>query len=427
MKEFASKLESALMSLSVKLGQSTLLSSISGGFMMMLPITLLGSFASLFKGLEIEAYQAFIQSCGLYNLLGAVYQFTVGFLAVYVAFCVAYTFARKLQLDGATAITVGLTSVLVFFVVTPYTPAESIYGSATLSTAWLGSSGMFTALIISFITGKVYEICKKHHLEIKLPEQVPPTISKQFSALIPALLMAIIAMVINGLFTMTPYGNIQDAVYAIIKTPLSYVSASIWGEYILVLFLYMLWIFGIHGGMTAMPFMMILFTAAQQENLFAYQAGLDLPHMVSGSYVSIGSGSLPLVVACLLFSKAQQNKSISKIAAVPALFGVDEPAYFGIPMILNPMFFVPWVIISPTVCVWGTYLLQNLGLLGYYRGVSAGSFVPFFVGNLAGYGVSGLIWGCVFFVIVTLSYVPFLKAYDKQCLAEEEKTLQGKE
>ncbi len=418
MKEFTSKLESTLLSFSVKLAENKILSSISGGFMMMLPITLIGSFASLFKGLEIEAYQAFLVSSGLYNLLGAVYQFTVGFLAVYVAFCVAYTYAGKKGLKDS-GIIIGLTAIFTLFVVTPYTPPESLWGAATLSTSWLGASGMFTALIIAFLTVIIYDICVKYHLQIKLPEQVPPTISKQFSALIPAVLVAVAGMAINGIFGMTSFGNIQDAVYVIVKAPLSALSANIFGYWLLTVFCMALWFFGIHGGMTVMPFSMMLFTALQQENLYAYQAGLDLPNMVTGSSLTIGNGSLPLCIALILFAKSQQNKSISKIAFVPSLFGVDEPAYFGLPMILNPIFFVPWVILSPTITIFGTYLLQNLGLLGYFRGVSAGSFVPFFVSNLAGYGVSGLIWGCVIFVLVTLAYIPFMKAYDKRCLAEE--------
>ena len=129
----------------------------------------------------------------------------------------------------------------------------------------------------------------------------------------------------------------------------------------------------------------------------------------------------------LLTAKSTANKTITKIGALPSFFGVDEPMYFGLPMILNPIFFVPWVLIVPTIAVWGTCLLQNLGLLGAATGASAGSFVPFFVTNMVSFGVPGVIWGCVFMVIEVLIYLPFAKAYDMQMQKQEEETLKEKE
>ena len=96
-------------------------------------------------------------------------------------------------------------------------------------------------------------------------------------------------------------------------------------------------------------------------------------------------------------------------------------------MIMNPIFFVPWVIVTPTISVWLTWILQKLGLLGYATGASAGGFVPFFVGNIVSFGIRGLIWGCLMFVVDVLVYVPFVKAYDAQILKEEEETLEAKE
>ena len=163
------------------------------------------------------------------------------------------------------------------------------------------------------------------------------------------------------------------------------------------------------------------------ENLAAYQAGQELPHMMTGNVLSFSSGSLPLVVALLIVSKSSANKAITKLGSLPALFGVDEPMYFGLPMILNPIFFVPWVIVVPTIAVGGTALLQSLGLLGAATGASAGSFVPFFVTNLVSYGWKGVVWGCVLFAIDVVVYLPFAKAYDKQMLEQEQKTLAEKE
>lgn len=413
------KIEEILTKISDKFAKSVTLNIISGSFMMIMTITMVGSFASLFKGIDIGGYQAFIQSCGIYQLLGTIYQFTIGMMSVYIVFCIGYQYASKKGMKKQ-GITIGFVSLMAFLIITPYDPAPDAYSAATLSTQWLSSSGMFMAMVVGFIVGSVYKFCLTHHVEIKLPSQVPPTISRQFSALIPGFIVAILFVLIQYLFTLTPFGNAQDALYAVVQIPLGIVGATIVGELILVIFLYLMWFFGIHGGMAVMPIMMLVFTSLQMENLTAFQAGLDLPNWITGSYVSIGSGSLPLLVAILLWGKAKANRSIGKLAVIPATFNVDEPAYFGIPMIMNPIFFLPWVILVPVLQVLGTYLLQAVGLLGYYTGVAAG-FVPFFVGNLLGYGTSGLIWGCIFFIISVLIYMPFVKIYDKQCLAKEQK------
>lgn len=185
--------------------------------------------------------------------------------------------------------------------------------------------------------------------------------------------------------------------------------------------LYGLWFLGIHGGMTVGPIMMMLFMQVQMENLTAFQAGQPLPHMVIGDALSYGTGSLPLLLAILIFAKSQQLRTFGKIAIVPAFFGVDEPAYFSVPMILNPMFFIPWVLFSPTLAVFGTHLLKMVGLLSFSNGTGGqnAANLPFFVGNTMNYGIGGLIWGLIFFVIIVAAYVPFVKVYDKQKLAEE--------
>lgn len=420
------KFTDALVNFSSKMANNRVLQTIQQAFMMMLPITMIGSFASLFKGISIGGYQAFLQSSGLYGVLGAIYQFSVGLLALYVVFLVGYVFAQKFDVQGS-GISIGLTALMCFLVVTPYTEAPSAYEAASIPTSYLGASGMFTALIVAFITGFVFKFCKQKNIEIKMPDSVPPMIAKQFSAIIPGVFATVIFAVIRMLFTLTPIGNMQAAIYTLVSAPLQGLGANYFGLWILYIVLYAMWFFGIHGGMTCGPIIMLLFTQLQMENLAAYQAGQALPHLMTGTVVSFGSGSLPLVIAMLLTAKSSANKTITKIGALPSLFGVDEPMYFGLPMILNPIFFVPWVILVPTFTVWGTCLLQNLGLLGAATGASAGSFVPFFVTNMVSFGISGVIWGCVFMVVDVLIYLPFAKAYDKQLQKQEAETLKEKE
>ena len=418
MNKLFEKIEGPLMNLAQKFASNKPLSVISSAFMMLLPITMIGGFTALFRGLDFGGYQAFLASSGLYDRLGTIYQFTTSFFAVYVAFAIAYQYALRYELKS-NAIAMGLTAVMCFFIATPYTLPESLYGAATLDTTWHGATGLFSSIIIAFMVGIIYKLCAKWHIEIKLPEAVPPAIAVQFTSIIPAAVSAIVTMLIAWGFSATSLGSIHNAIYTIIRTPLTAFGANIFGQFIFTLFCYILWFMGIHGGLAVMPISMVLFTQLQMENQMAYAAGQPLPNWVTGSNLSVSSGSLAVVVACLLVAKSDQINAISRTAIIPSMFGVDEPAYFGLPMILNPIFFLPWVVIQTCLTTWGTYLLQAIGVLGYYRGVSAGSFVPFFVSNLAGYGVPGLIWGFVIFAIDVIISIPFVAVYDKQLLAQE--------
>ncbi|MFZ8764658.1 PTS sugar transporter subunit IIC [Enterococcus diestrammenae] len=414
------KFINGLTAISEKIAKNTLLQIITGAFMLMLPITMTGGFAGLFNGISYEPYQNFLTSFGIKPVLSVIYQWTSGTIGLYLAFLVAYSFAQKKDIFSSKII-VGITSFVCFLIITPYTVPTEPFAPSSLPLNWLGASGMFTAIVVALVVGLIFALCKKYHLGIKLPEQVPAYIAEQFTALIPVVLSTVVFGIISCSFAATSFGSFHQFIYTVIGTPLNALGSNIWGFWILQITLYGLWFFGIHGGMTVGPIIMTLFMQLQLENLTAYQAGNPLPHMVIGDALSFGTGSLPLLVAILIFAKSKANRSIGKLSLVPAIFGVDEPAYFGIPMILNPIFFIPWVLIAPTLSVLGTHLLKVVGLLGYSTG-SGGqntASLPFFVGNMMNYGLQGLIWGFVLFVIVTVAYIPFVKAYDKQKLDEE--------
>lgn len=412
-----------LTEISSKFAQNTVLNIIQGAFMMFLPIMMVGGFAALFNGIGIESYQAFLVSTGAKGVLSVIYQWTIGMLAVYLAFLVAYQFAKTTKC-AKSEIAVGLTSLASFLIVTPIIVPEMPYALSMLPTQWLGSSGMFSAIIIAFVTGMIFQICTKNNIVIKLPEQVPPFISAQFSSLIPAVVVAVLFGVVSVVFANTSFGSLHQLIYTGISTPLRAIGSNVFGAWLLMMIMYGLWFFGIHGGMTVGPIFMLMFMQLQMENLAAYQAGQALPNMFIGDSLSYGTGSLPMLVAALLICKSLANKSITRLGFIPALFGVDEPAYFGMPMILNPLFFIPWVIISPTVSILGTHLLKLIGLLPFSNGTGGANAanLPFFVGNMMNYGISGVIWGFVLFTIIVLAYIPFVKAYDKQMLQKESQT-----
>lgn len=421
MKNMVEKLSFVLTKISESFAKNTALNIISSSFMMILPVVLVGSISALLKGIDFGGYQTWLTGSGIqfYNILDTIYQFTVGYIALYIVFCIGYQFSNRYGLSNQS-IAIGLFCIISFLIITPYTPADvKTFAPAMLPFTWLGASGMFMAIIVGFMVGLIFKFCLKHNIRVKLPDSVPPAVSNQFSALIPGMFVIIIFALVNYIFALTPFLNAQDAIYSIIKIPLGYVSASIFGYFILIMFMYLLWFFGIHGGMTVGPIIMMVFMQLQMENLAAYQAHQQLPHLVIGTHITVGTGSLALLVAALIVCKSKTNQSISKLAIIPAFFGVDEPAYFGIPMILNPVFFLPWVVLIPALQVFGTYLLQIMKLVPYCNGMQMVGNTPFFIMNFFTYGWQGCIAGFVFFILAVLIYIPFVKIYDKQCLAKE--------
>ena len=417
------KLLDKLIAISAKFAQNSVLNIIQGAFMMLMPITMIGGFTALFNGIGIDAYQAFITSTGIKGVLSVIYQWTIGMFGVYVSFLVAYQFA-KVHRCAKSDISVGLVALVCFLIVTPFVTPEEPYAPMMLPTSWLGASGMFTGIIIAFVVGYIFKICQKYNIVIKLPEQVPPMVSAQFTSIIPGTIAMVLFGIVNAVFAGTSLGSFHQLIYTVVSAPLNAVGSNVFGCWIQMVVLYGLWFCGIHGGMTVGPIIMMLFMQLQMENMAAYQAGQPLPHMFIGDSLSYSTGSLPMIIAALLVCKSESNKSIARLGFLPAFFGVDEPVYFGFPMILNPMFFIPWVLIAPTVAVFGTHLLKLIGLLGYSNGTGGqnAANLPFFVGNMMNYGVRGLIWGCVLFAVIVLAYVPFVKAYDKQMLEKEKET-----
>ena len=417
------KLLDKLIAISAKFEQNSVLNIIQGAFMMLMPITMIGGFTALFNGIGIDAYQAFITSTGIKGVLSVIYQWTIGMFGVYVSFLVAYQFA-KVHRCAKSDISVGLVALVCFLIVTPFVTPEEPYAPMMLPTSWLGASGMFTGIIIAFVVGYIFKFCQKYNIVIKLPEQVPPMVSAQFTSIIPGTIAMVLFGIVNAVFAGTSLGSFHQLIYTVVSAPLNAVGSNVFGCWILMVVLYGLWFCGIHGGMTVGPIIMMLFMQLQMENMAAYQAGQPLPHMFIGDSLSYSTGSLPMIIAALLVCKSESNKSIARLGFLPAFFGVDEPVYFGFPMILNPMFFIPWVLIAPTVAVFGTHLLKLIGLLGYSNGTGGqnAANLPFFVGNMMNYGVRGLIWGCVLFAVIVLAYVPFVKAYDKQMLEKEKET-----
>ena len=412
------KITDFLMKVAATIATNKILNIIQRAFSMLLPVSLLGALFALLNGITNETYQAFLASTGIGAIVSACYQFTVGAISLYVVFAIAYQYAIEYDME-ASAVPVGLIAISCFLVVTPWIQYDANYSyTASIAFYWCGSAGMFSGIVLGFIVGMVFKFCVKYKITIKMPKQVPPMIAIQFSSLIPALFSIAVAGIIKYLAALTSASDIHTLLYAVVSMPLQSLGSNIWGFYIIYAACNVFWFFGIHGGMATSAISSMLFTQLAMENLTAYSAGQPLPNMVTGSALLVGTDCLQLLVAGLIVSKSKTVRSILNLGTVPAFFNISEPLVFGLPTVLNAYFFLPGIL-TPAIAVFGTYLLELAGFIGYPTCVSAGSFAPFFINSFLGWGWSGVIWGFVLFALCVLVYMPFIKGYDNQMLKEE--------
>ncbi|MDD3027667.1 MAG: PTS transporter subunit EIIC [Erysipelotrichaceae bacterium] len=424
MEQVMNRMEGVLAPLAIKIGSNKLLKTVSSAFNMMMPIIIIGAMFSLLSMLQIKPYQDFLTATNIRPLLGIVSRFTTDVMAIYLAFSTAYAY---LQNEGLPqdSILAGIISLMAFFIITPLSNVTIGENNVTmLAFTYLGSRGLFSALLVGLLTGFIYAFIIKHNWVIKMPEGVPPSVAKSFSALIPGFVIAAVFMTITGFFTAVTGITFGEWIYTIIATPLGSFSGSMYTFLFLNFLGSLFWFFGIHGGQVVMPFMMILFLQAGVENQTAFAAGMAMPHILTmglTSFLMLGGigNTIGLVINMFFFSKSERYKTLGKLAILPSICAINEPVMFGMPLILNPIMAIPFFLV-PAINFLLTYFVMNIGLIGLPR-LARGAFgTPLLLDSWLLIGVSGVIWQIVLIALTVLMYLPFFKVQDRLAYKEEQ-------
>lgn len=406
------------------LSSNLVIQSISKGMMALMPVLMIGSFSSLFQSLPINAYQDVIKSLGIYNILGKLVNVTTNLLALYAVFCISYAFTKN-KSEKNDAFAGSIIALLCYMIVTPLTVEGKGWTSVTnLPLSWLGAKGLFSAMIIAILSGYIYNYLLDKNISIKLPESVPPFVSKSFVGIIPGTVLSIIFAIIALIFKMTSFGDLHNAIYTIIGAPLSGLGGSVWAALLIYVLSGLCWFFGIHG-IAVMSVVMPIWMAADAANVAAISAGHSATNIVTYNWVNVvanigGAGcTLGLVVLMLLFAKSERYKAFSKIGIIPSLFGINEPVTFGLPCMLNAILFVPFVF-TPVILLAIAYLLTVVGILPIGNGIGGPAGTPVLIAGMFNMGIRGVIWQIFGFLLSMLIYFPFFKILDNQALKEEQ-------
>lgn len=291
-----------------------------------------------------------------------------------------------------------------------------------------GATGIFCAFLISWFSVRIYALCVQKNIVIKLPDVVPDGVARSFSALIPGVLVALVCMVIQAVFM--AFGT---NFYDFIAIPFGFVI-NIVGTYpgmIVIYFLiHALWLVGIHGATIVTSPLTAIALANLAPNMAFYEGtastfGGIYAGEFTNAYVTIGGSgaTFGLTILMLVLAKSEQLKAIGKAEIVPAIFNINEPLLFGLPIVYNPSLAVPFII-APIVTMSIAYWAITLGIIPpvivqmpWPTPLGLGAFI-----STGGSLVAALV-ALVNVVVATLIYFPFFKRYDNQLYKEEQEKL----
>lgn len=419
MEKFSVFMQEKIGPLAQRISSNRIIGAISDGFNMIMGVIIIGALVSLVNTINIGGYQNFLTSIGIKPYLNLVTIFTTNMLGLYASFFIAYAFANR---SGITqhAISTGLFSLIAFLIITPLKEIEQVN---YITFDFLGTQGIFTAIIIGLIVGCTFTVIVKNNITIKMPNGTPPMVSKSFAAIIPGFIVVIgavlIALVVQNIFKC----SLTELVYNTVSKPFSYLTGSIVTYIIFLLFISIFWLFGIHGGQIFAPFIIMLYMANGVANQEMFAAGQPMTNILTFGFYIVslcgGNGAtLGLSLDILLFSKSKRFKSLGKLSFVPSLCGINEPLIFGLPIVMNPILAIPFIV-APIVIALLTYFAMSMDIVSLTRIVSSPQGTPYLMEGYLMCGISGIVMQLVNLLVSALIYFPFFKAQDNIAYNEE--------
>ncbi|SEO14779.1 PTS system, cellobiose-specific IIC component [Amphibacillus marinus] len=422
MNTFMDKLENILVPIAERLNNNRYLTALRNGFMVALPLIIFGSIFVVLANLPFldrvigeEAYQAYR------NALGPASAATLSIMGLFAIIGIGY---KMVEQRGGEAIYGAVVALASFLVLTPQVVDNT---SGVVPTSALSAEGMFLGIFTAFIASELYQLFVNKNLTIKMPAGVPGAVSRSFSALIPITLTLTIFLVIRIIVSFTPFETVQNLIYTIIQEPLTVLGSGLPATLIAVLLIQVFWFFGLHGQIIVNSVFDPIWYALNDQNLAASQLGEELPNIVTKQFFNTyvvglgGSGmTFAVVIALFLVVRSKQLRELGKLGGPAGAFNVNEPIIFGLPIIMNPLVLIPWLV-APVVVTIVTYFATAVGFVPRLTGVIVPWTTPALIsGYLAtGNNIMGAVMQLINIGIVFVIWFPFIRLLDKQYLQSE--------
>lgn len=405
-----------------KISRNIYLRAIRDGFIAGMPVIL---FSSIFILLAyVPNAWGFHWSKSVEALLMLPYSYSMGILGFFVAGTTAKALTdsinRQLEATNQMNYLSTMLAAMVGFLLMAADPAKE----GGLLTGFMGTKGLLTAFISAFVTVIIYKLCVKNHVTIRMPDEVPPNISQVFKDLIPFTLSIVLLYLVQLIVKHTLGVNVAESIGALLA-PLFQAADGYLGITLIFGAYAFFWFVGIHGPSIVEPAIAAITYANAEVNLNLLQAGQHADKILTSGtqmfIVTMGGTGATLVVPFMFMwlTKSKRNRAIGRASVVPTFFGVNEPILFGAPLVLNPIFFIPFIL-TPIVNVWiFKFFIDVLGMNSFTANLPWTTPAP--LGLILGTNLQVLsfVLAAVLIAVDVLIYYPFLKVYDEQILAEE--------
>ncbi|NFR87451.1 MULTISPECIES: PTS sugar transporter subunit IIC [unclassified Clostridium] len=416
MKKFFDWMEEHFVPIAAKIGAQRHLVAIRDGFATITPLIMAGAFAVLFNNLGFKWYQNFLDwllPVGWKAWGVAISNGSFGVMSILIVFTISYHLAKGYDKDPLAAGILSLGSAMLLYA----TNAEG-----ALPFTFLGAQGLFISIIVALVVTEIFvRLSGNPKLIIKMPEGVPPAVSKSFAALLPSIIVLALTAGVKELLIVINIPDVHQALFLALQKPLQGVAGSLGGVLLIIFVSQLLWFFGLHGSNILAPIINALLLPLLLLNTEALNAGVEPKYIVSSqfldSYVNMGGSgaTIALILAIYILGKksGSQQRMIANLSLAPGCFNINEPIIFGMPIILNPMYFIPFML-APLVSALTAYGLTAIHFVPKVS-IMAGWTTPpilgaFFSTNSIMGGVTALI--CL--VISVLIYLPFVYLAGRQ-------------
>jgi len=419
-------LEEKFVPVAARVGSQRHLVAIRDGFITIMPLTIVGSLAVLINNLPIDFYQNALDSIWKHETWtqwgGNIWGATFGILSLLLAFAIAYNLAKSYNKDGLSAGVISLSSYLTF----------GTFGEGGLTGLTTGTGGIFIAIIVSLLSTEVFcRLSGNSKLLIKMPDGVPPAVSKSFAALLPAIItigvFALVRTIISAGFDIP---DIVGSFYSTIQEPFMGLTNTWVAAIILAFIPAFLWTLGVHGANIIEPFMQTINLPAIDANVAAISAGKVAPYIVNkpffDAFVNMGGSGTTIALIIAIFIIARKNKqynTVGKLSAAPGLFNINEPLLFGLPIVLNPILFIPFIL-TPMVNVTIAFFVTKWGWVPAATVSAPWTTPPVINGFLVTQSWTGAVLSLVLIAISVCIYLPFLAMANRIAKQEQKKAEQ---
>ncbi|MGB4984179.1 MAG: PTS transporter subunit EIIC [Erysipelotrichaceae bacterium] len=434
------KLEKLLMPIARVLSKNKVLSAIRDGFLVTVPITIVGSFFLLIANFPIEAVMNFFTSifgAGWDAYLGRLITLSFDCVALLSVLTIAYCYAREKGIENKIA--PAVVALVCFLIITPQFSMVKVEGVVEavrvggFSFKFLGTAGMFLGMLTAITSVEIFAFAVKKKLVIKMPDGVPPAVMESFGSLIPAAISMITFLAVSIAFSFTSYEYVHYFIYQVLQAPLVGLGKLAGFEVIYQFLSTLFWFFGINGPAVTNTIFAPIHKVLTQENYEAAKAGLQMTNIFTAGFSDFfcnfggGGSTLALVIMMSFAGKSQRMKTLGRLSLPAGIFGINEPIIFGLPIVLNPIIGIPFILV-PVVNTILAYLATILTIMPITSGIQLPWTTPIF---FSGWLVTGTIMGAlvqlVLLVVDALIYYPFFKIVDNRYLDEEKVNIDKKD